>query len=179
MANTGFISVAPLIAGVQTVVDEIRAIDVPALALQNTNIDTVVDAIRATDIATITNAIAAKAIRGTFKRAYHLTVNVAFEDVLNLTSTSGKLLYIIANSPAGDTQRVKLTVDGMVGDERSIDGEATKVISFLISANDTFNVEFYDLPYFYSVEFKDSLKVEHRRSAGAGNNKCLVFYIED
>ncbi len=136
MANSYNISMAPAVAAVQavvdnidnvsipacgvlmitidTVVDAIRAVDVVNLAAQNTAIDTVVDAIRATDITTITNAITAKNVRGQFKKAHRSTTTTGFEDLINIASGSGKLVSIMYNGGASTTNKIRITIDGIL-----------------------------------------------------------------
>ncbi|NVM55346.1 MAG: hypothetical protein HWN66_16685 [Candidatus Helarchaeota archaeon] len=171
MPNTFNISVKPEIAAVSalvtivdTVVDAIRATDVPGI---NSNIDanetkliiidTVCDQIRDIDVPniqanidsnetkidtvdTVVDAIQVKTdglpykIRGVFSVAYEISDSGTLLDVINI-SGQGKLFYIVIRCDnAGDTVEVVLTVDNATSRAYAFTGSSVFQVVYLSDA---------------------------------------------
>jgi len=149
MANTGSISVAPQIAAlaaqivvVDTVVDAIRAVDVPALAAEHVVIDNeiavidaVVDDIRDTDLPAVDalvtangviladihdtdlpaviTAIANKKVMSQLKRYQGSTSSTTYVTAIDITG-SGMLYWVQVNKDASTQIHTNITIDGVV-----------------------------------------------------------------
>jgi len=175
MANTGFISMAPLIAGVQTVVNAtgvmvtaIHDVDLPA-------VDTVVDAIRAVDVP----ALQAKIFRGSTKVEWDQRDNAALGTVIDLTGP-GKVLsccfYLRNNSG------FRLTVDGVVGTEFD-NGDAAGTFNVEPEHSSSGAEQFGYIAdgtssVVISVEFKTQFLVEMHSDAG-GFVSAKVLWVDD
>jgi len=179
MANTGFISMAPQIAAVQTVVDAIRATDVPVLTAGIATIAADTNNIRTVDVPAIDAAITAKVRRGQFKVGYLTTAETTSQDVINITG-SGQL-YRIACEAVSQELRIIVTIDGVAGSERSLTADTTGFLGFKDPPSVTDDLWFEcseELPDI-SVEYKTSLRVQIRCALGGGTAKGLVYYAED
>lgn len=179
MSNSYNISMAPLIAGVQTVVNvtgvmvtAIHDVDLPA-------VDAVVDAIRATDITTITDAITAKKVRGEFKLATNLAITSEYVEMLNLTSTSGKIVCLRGECGATTEQRIQITVDGGTPAEAYLIADEVKFIGIDLFNIHLFTLKGYDIQQSFFIEFNDSLLLEHKRTSGSNMARCTILYQED
>ncbi|MQY80504.1 MAG: hypothetical protein GH151_15185 [Bacteroidetes bacterium] len=216
MSNSFNISVIPEIAALEakidtidTVVDNIRAVDVVNLSsaiannavdigvIHNTDIpdlstivtnigvavvaiDTVVD-----DIQAKTDTIPQK-IRGTMKTAHLSTTSAAYVEVLNVTG-QGILYGISVNvADAADKIRFKITIDGIASEgTHTGDTDINSLVSCITSASGDFYfnpVAFIqtDMSGTFYFSFSTSLLIEIKRDTGTANNVlCSVWYAED
>lgn len=195
MANSFNISVAAELAAldariviVDTVVDNIRAIDVPALVTEidanEIKIDTAIANIAT--VGTVTDAIKLKTdatpqkVRGKLHKAQLTTANAAFVTVCDI-SGQGIIRNIFVLTDVSDTAEVKLTIDTTV-----ISGtfSGSKYIYFTPSYPDadTFLLDQRAPPTDINIflEFDSAFKLEIRRSAGTTDDvHCKVFYTLD
>lgn len=178
MPNNYSISDALLIAAleakvdiVDTVVDAIRATDVPNI---QTNIDANETKIDTVD--TVVDAIKLKTddlpylFRGAYNSASLTTTNAAFQTVLDIPTGSGIITNLIVKCyDAADTLELKLTLDGTVFTTLSHTGATTTL--FVMKHIDDALVICATAEYWHiNLEFSTSLKLELRRSAGAAND---------
>ena len=178
MANSHSISDAILIAAldtkltiVDTVVDNIRNIDVPNIQLNIDANETKIDTVD-----TVVDAIKLKTdglpylFRGAYNSASLLTTNVAFQEVLNIASGSGSIINLLIKCyHADDTLEIKLTIDGTALDVFSYTG-ATSTLYMIKHIDDALASNVSGTYNNFDVEFSTSLKLELRRSAGANDN---------
>lgn len=187
MANIFVPSVAPQLAvigaqitTVDTVVDAIRAVDVPGLSAEHGVIDAVVDAIRATDITTITNAIANKSIRGGFEFAYYDAVpgDTNYHDVVN-ENTPGKLFVVIGKFITSGGQ-VRITIDGEVSNPCTLAVATNYYIGILKDATShQFDIQRESEYVRMEIEFTTALRVEIKQGTGTNHMSCVVLYQLD
>lgn len=193
MANFFGISLKPDIAAAvvkidanKTVIDAIRATDVPGI---NTNISAnqtlietiggIVDAIKLKTDATPQN------VRGKF---YSVSASITSSEFVELVNVSGhgKLhaigLYLVN---ADDTMELKLTIDGTVFDTLAYTGGTAGQMVFLylpgypgptLTRTQVPQIS----PCLMNLEFNSTLLIEFRRSAGtAAAVVCISSYILD
>ena len=195
MGNSFNISDALLIAAleakvdiVDTVVDTIRATDVPAIQTNidanETKIDTidsVVDAIK------IKTDAMPQMVRGSFTIAGMNYGGDTQTNLVNVTG-SGKLLQMsIACSTAGLTVELQTTIDGVASALITHTGDTENMIVYpvaRIASNTilqflTILASSYD-NNFSNIEFDTSLQIQIRRSAGPGGDiYATAYYIVD
>ena len=201
MANSFNISVLPQIAALETkvdtidtVVDAIRATDVPALDTKLTIIDTVADQIRDIDVPNIQANIDANETKidaetaiiadihdtdlpavSALISALPQTVRAALQvDSTDLTSTSyvdlvnisdSGLLYIIwVDTPAGDTCTFKITIDGIVSTELTVLADALNYIFPLRSLGATLELDKQTEHIMFHLQFQTSLLIQGKVS---------------
>jgi len=188
MSNSFNISVAPEIAAVSalilvvdTVVDNIRATDVPNI---QTNIDaneTKIDANK-----TVVDAIQAKTdlipqdFRGTLKSYGITTVSTSFVDVANITGKSGKILFVHLSGHSTGEAQIRMTIDGTVWAVYSLAGAGT--LMYVTPApspyDDTFEWIGHADPVYMNLEFLDSVLYEGR-SVDGNSMGFKMIVIED
>ena len=194
MANSFYISFAPDLDAldtkltiVDTVVDQIRYIDVPNIQSNiDSNetkidiIDTVVDAVKLKTDAT------PQSVRGKIYKAQLSTQNAGFVEVANITG-HGKIVNLIhSNQDAAVTCEIRLTVDGIVYTVFSYTGDTNGYWLFHAgdSRNDVFSlinlINTSPSSNQINLEFEASFILELRKSAGgAFDVHCKVFYTLD
>lgn len=164
--QTDLTTVLANIATVDTVVDTIRAVDVPNLAAQNTAIDAVVDAIRATDITTITTAISNKKIMGEFKRFDNANPGAVYENCVAVTG-SGLLNYVSFITDVNGAGMGIITIDSMPCGEFTI---GNSEICFIVPTYDvTWSVLFEKSTtrFILNFPYQNSLNIQYKSSAAS------------
>ena len=173
-------AVGALVSTVDTVVDAIRATDVPniqtnidANETKIDTVDTVVDAIKVKTDAMPQN------VRGGLASTYLETDSDGATSLFNITG-HGKLVYInFRCKNAGDTVTLYLKIDGFEPDEVSHTGDTdwqNIVISDSKAASS--NILFLPTPllvtgcFLLNLDFATELRVAIRRSAGANDLVC-------
>ena len=169
------------------VVDAIRAVDVPALAAEhavlsgeNAAIQAVVDAIRATDIGTITAAITAKAVRGTFTVTSYAANpgHINYVEIINVTGSG--FLHSVNVKTLTTNGQIRLTLDGVVSNQLTIVAGTDVAI-----VRDDTGPSYYiktcsDVERGYLLfEFKSTCVVEAKQSNGANGLQCTPVYNVD
>jgi len=162
MSNTGFISIDPHLTVVETKID---------------TIDTVVDAIRAVDVPALTALISAIKTRGELKTTLLSTGAGDYIDIVSISPGTGKLLYIIVSATAASTTKVKIKVDTESFDEKQIPENNTKHINLETDALSQ-GLDLFDTPQLLNMEF-NSLLLVRGCASGGGGGKFLVIYQED
>ncbi|GAI17753.1 unnamed protein product [marine sediment metagenome] len=194
MANTGFISMAPAIAAVAaqvTVVDGIvddiivdtadirtdvtviRDTDLPLVKTDTGNI-------RGTDIGTITDAIDAKIIRGTFTQDKYVEApgDTNWHDAISVTG-EGKLVWLNASSTTSGGS-IRLTVDGLISNVLIL--VADELASVFVSDHETIFKIDKNGPVgtmHMNIEFRASLLIEVKQDDGANVIRANSFYQLD
>ena len=190
MSNSFNISVHPEIAAldakidiVDTVVDAIRATDVPALDAKIDTIDTVVDAIK------VKTDLLPQNFRGAFNLYHQTTTSGTLVDVCNITGSGvlNQLAFACGNS--ADTIEVIVTIDGISCTAGSLTHTGDITFHYAYFADVTEPDTYFQLnhdahPTLYyrqlSIEFHTSLLIQFRRSAGTNSPvKCKVSVCED
>jgi len=143
------------------------------------DVKTVVDAIRATDITTITDAITAKLFRGQLKYAYKTHNTGTYSAALNISGKSGVILMIVGETGVGSPMKLKMTADGLASADSNMAAEMTQFITGLTTVNANFILGVSDTPGMLNIEFKDTMLIEIKMTAGAAPVKCGIYYIED
>lgn len=207
MSNSFYISVAPELSAldtkidtIDTVVDTIRATDVPDI---QTNIDaneTKIDLIRGTDVPNIQTNIDAnetkidtidgivdsiklktdlipQKVRGNTTFHYLATTSDTQQDVLNITG-QGKLNYVsFLTGNLSSTVELEIILDGLSGTLITHTGDAINMRIYpldTILANNTFSwgkaVLSTSDNTIINIEFDTSLRIRLRRSAGPVTN---------
>lgn len=171
MANVCFLSVAPELAALDTKID---------------TIDTVVDAIRAVDVPALTAAMAAISTRGQTKFAHFTTASTSYVTALTV-SGKGKLLAILYSAETNSTNpSIKFTVDGEVfGDIVMLDGVWDTRTLYLkvgnaatVGAEGSIPTENVSGVYCnLMMEFISTLLVEVK--VQADSIRVFVIYVED
>ena len=182
MSNSFNISVAPEIAAldakidiIDTEIDAIRSLNLPAILTLIGTVDTevgvidgIVDAIK-----TKTDALP-QVIRGHFT-IYHLTTTSgAFVELCNITG-QGHLVYITAFcNHVNDTFEIQITIDGYLSQTFSHGGDLILQRIFYEDNDNTVDrfaingaAPTIDGAFLLSSDFDTSLLIEIRRSAGA------------
>jgi len=206
MANSSFISMAPdiaavsaLVTTVDTVVDAIRAVDVPTLVAEHAALGGVVDAIRAVDVpalaaehliidneiavidgivdnilvdtdATIPAAIGAIEIRGVLTRyVYNATPGDTVFHDVCNISGSGKLVSFAAQG-ATTNAVVKVTIDGEASNEKNF---AQGAANFIVRTNSStsFTIDAIEDPKMTNMrmEFRNSLLIQIKQTTGTNH----------
>ncbi len=177
MANG--INLAVDLAPIQTVVDAIRAVDVPLLDAEHLAIITDTQAIRTVDVPAITDAIAARIVRGEFKYVYDASTSATYNDVLNISGGSGKIMAMMNTSQAGVTQLIRFTFDSITMTEYTLVGNATEAIAYEAGVGAAFAFIGIVGQFLLNIDFKNSVQIEHKRTVGATEARLGIYYIED
>jgi len=162
--------------------DLITTVDTVAdlLAVNLAVVDVVVDAIRATDITTITDAVAAKIVRGTFTvTAYNAVLgDLNWHEMIGVTG-HGKLIYIMSNHYTTDGD-IRLTVDGVLSNELAV----TTIQN--VSLNQQRHNQQWQLaicedeiPARLDLEFHTSFSFEGKQDNAANTVRCMAVYQLD
>jgi len=187
--QTDFTETNTLITTVDTVVDAIRAVDVPVLTGGIATIAADTGNIRVTDFPTTDALIGAlKPARGKTKRYNTNNGSVDWEYGLNIPAGKGKLLYGYFSLATLDADRdcIEFFLDGNAYIVPN--STALKDVEYALSYQDRATNEMfaYDTNLEANVrmlnyEFKTNMALRLRRpnSAGASTVDVTLFYIED
>ncbi|HDY88352.1 hypothetical protein LCGC14_0954760 [marine sediment metagenome] len=204
MSNNFSLDVSPQIAAVltavatvDTVVDAIRAADVPNIQANINANEVILDLIRGTDLPNIEisiagnltniNAIIAaipQQVRGDLTEAFGIVSAAAWEDVLNISGESGKLnsIFHSVNAPSL-TSIIRITVDGHLSNELTVNVTGTGLCIYHdihVSVTAVMQINFSSADLFpLNLEFSQSLRVEHQRATGTGQVHTRVLYSLD
>lgn len=195
MSNSFNISFAPELAAldakidiIDTEVDAVRAVDVPAIQTnidanetKIDTIDTVVDAVK------LKTDLLPQSFRGSPVTGFFQTGNNFLTDAVNIAG-SGKLLYFAVEiSNPGDTLEAQFTIDGISSILLSHTGDLIWqrcVFADLYSSAAQFEVILFPAASadsnLLNIEFHTSLRIQIRLSAGfAGVTDCHWLYTLD
>lgn len=204
MPNTFVFDITPQLTNIiteidanETKIDLIRGTDVPAIVAEIDANETKIDLIRATDVPAIqTNidanetkidAIAAlipQIVRGHVTEAYLLNDTAVWEDLLNITTSQGKLILITCYLGAGITDaQLKFTIDSQISNTVLLTDITTGLfITHSINPTGTGCLilgSSTTVPHFFNLEFDSSLRVQTRINTGAGDFECRMLYSLD
>ena len=204
MSNNFSLDAGPQIAAVlaavgtvDTVVDAIRAADVPNIQTNINANETILDLIRGTDLPNIETSIAGnltninaiiaaipQQVRGDLTNVSDIVSAAGWEDVVNISNSSGKLYSITHSLNASAlTSEIRVTVDGILSNTLTVNvlvtgfciypiNHPSTATPLWIGSTDTDLIEF-------NLEFSQSLRVEHRQPTGAGQVLTHVLYNLD
>lgn len=190
---------------VQTVVDAIRAVDVPAITADIATVDTVVDlirsddfpaagaalaaidalcvtidtevdAIRSVDVPALTAEIAAVKPRGKLKYAGGVHIWNGYQDLLPITG-SGKVLVLGGSQETG-AGLLRLTLDGTVWTSGLIAAEASYFGVGRLGDTVALICDPADPYEFINIEFDTSLLLEGNSQSGVNGLAWHIIYIE-
>jgi len=177
-------ALAAQVVTVDTVVDAIRAVDLPAINVNiNANetkidiIDTVVDAIRATDVPVLAALLVKERINAVTSACRLDNATVNYEDVLNLTGRAGIIKAIYCTASGGAMAWVTVRVDGGALWSTAIAAGATKTVKLsedpagtevVVEGGNTSN-------FVLNLKFHDSVHIQFK-SGEAVQSQCKVIY---
>ena len=208
MPNTFFLSLAPQIAAVSTlittvdtVVDLIRGTDVPAIQANidanETKIDLIrgtdvpaiqanidaaeakIDLIRGTDVPNLTTAINTRQVRGEFKIARATTVDTNLTNLVNINGR-GKLLAINFIAGASGSPYIKIEIDSYTSNNQNISNPGTLKWIYITSVQTTTLCIGEQTTFFFlNLEFKTHLHITFYGEAPFSAQNAMCYYIQE